>query len=69
MPFVATLYQNILGRPPEADNGGLDFWLNSIHSGSSRADVTFGISESPEHQTKLAPSIDNGIVFLDHLFL
>jgi hypothetical protein len=66
--FVTLLCQNILGRDPAGDPG-LQFWLNSLAQGTSRPDIVVGISESPEHQTRRAADIDNGIKFFDHPWL
>ncbi len=66
--FVTLLYRNILGRDPTGDPG-FNFWLDSIHNGHSRAEVTYGISESKEHADLRASAIEaNGIVFVDHPF-
>jgi hypothetical protein len=66
--FVTLLYRNILGRDPTGDPG-LDFWLNSIASGTPRPDIVVGISESEEHKDIRAGVIDNGVQFFDQPFL
>ena len=44
--FVELLYQNVLGRA--ADAGGLANWVGQLDSGTARAQVVLGFSESPE---------------------
>jgi len=44
--FVDLLYQNVLGR--SADAGGLADWTGRLDSGTSRAQVVLGFSESNE---------------------
>ena len=52
--FVQLLYNNVLDR--EGDAGGIEFWTNSLNSGSTtRTDVVIGFSESLEHQAKVLP--------------
>lgn len=46
--FVATLYQNALGRTPEAD--GLAHWMNQLAAGMSRDQVLTAITNSQESQ-------------------
>ncbi len=46
--FVRGLYQDILGRSPEA--GGLTDWLDVISGGASRLDVATALWETPEHR-------------------
>ena len=66
--FVTLLYRNILGRDPTGDPG-LEFWLNSLASGTPRPDIVVGISESEEHKDIRAGVIDNGVQFFDQPFL
>ena len=67
--FVTLLYKNILGRDPAGDPG-FAFWTDAIHNGVSRAEVTYGISESKEHADLRAPVVEAaGIAFIDHPFL
>jgi autotransporter-associated beta strand protein len=56
--FVNNLYQGALGRAPEA--GGVDFYLNQIAQGVSRATVALEISQSPEAQIHLVGVIEGG---------
>ena len=44
--FVDLLYNNVLDR--DADTTGLNFWLNELATGSTRAEVVVGFSESRE---------------------
>ncbi len=44
--FVELLYQNVLGRNPDAP--GSAFWLGRMASGMTRSEVVLGFSESPE---------------------
>ncbi len=44
--FVTLLYNNVLGRAP--DPIGLQGWIDLLNSGTSRADVVGGFSESTE---------------------
>jgi len=48
--FVNALYQNVLGRLP--DQSGLNFWLDQLAHGTSRATVLVGFAESPENVLK-----------------
>jgi Ca2+-binding RTX toxin-like protein len=45
--FVTLLYNNVLGRAPDA--GGLADWLRLLDSGGSRTAVVVGFSDSPEY--------------------
>lgn len=47
--FVELLYQNVLGRA--SDPGGLQGWLTALATGSTRADVVVGFSDSTEFIT------------------
>ena len=57
--FVQLLYQNTLHRP--ADPAGLANWTNALATGTSRAQVVLGFSESAEHIANTAPHINNGV--------
>jgi hypothetical protein len=53
--FVTNLYQNGLGRAPDA--AGLAYWTGALASGAARADILLQIAQSPEailHNTQLA---------------
>jgi hypothetical protein len=59
--YAAQLYENVLHRTPDA--GGLQFWVDSLNTGMSRAEVLIGFSESAENQANVIGSIQNGIFF------
>ena len=59
--FVSLLYNNILGRDP--DQSGFDYWINEIESGTSRAEILPGFSESQENQINVIGDIANGIEY------
>jgi hypothetical protein len=61
--FVNKLYGNVLHRAP--DQGGLDYWLNVLRQGQTRAAVLISFSESPENQSAVLPTINNGIAFAE----
>lgn len=44
--FVDRLYQNVLGRTPDA--GGRAYWINQLTGGVTRGQVMVAFSESPE---------------------
>ena len=45
--FITTLYQEILGRAPDA--AGLTNWVNAVNSGDTVAQIVSGFWYSPEH--------------------
>lgn len=58
--FVTRIYQNVLGRAPDA--AGLAAWSGSLEAGQqSRGQVLAGISESPENQSRSAGQVAGGI--------
>ena len=57
--FVTELYNHVLHRAPEGE--GYQFWLNSLSSGVSRAQVLADFSESTENINQTDPLIANGI--------
>ena len=57
--FVDRLYQNVLGRAGE--QGGRDFWVGSLHHGTTRAEVLVAFSESAENKAGTAALARNGI--------
>jgi hypothetical protein len=59
--FITLLYQNVLHRAP--DEGGMQFHLDELASGQSRADVLTHFSESPENQANVIGSIQDGMYF------
>jgi hypothetical protein len=58
--FTTLLYSNVLGRQP--DSSGLATWTTSMDSGTQRAEVVVGFSESAEHQSQRAAYIDDGVM-------
>ena len=52
--FVTRVYQNVLGRDPEAE--GYAYWMGRLNSGMSRGEVMVGFSESIENQQASANS-------------
>jgi hypothetical protein len=56
--FVTQLYQNILGRGPDA--AGLAFWLGTLSSGANlRSDVVTGFTSSFENLSSIVASATN----------
>jgi hypothetical protein len=60
--FVTLLYNNVLGRGPDAN--GLKYWGDQLRAGSTRADVLVGFSESQENRTNLLPEMADGYWFI-----
>jgi len=54
--FVTRMYQNVLGRAPDA--GGLASWLRSLNAGASRSEVLLGFSESGEFKNNTSLDVD-----------
>ncbi len=62
--YVARIYQNVLGRTPDAS--GLAFWQGNLDNGTAtRAQTLAGISESAENKAATAPAVATGIWDLD----
>lgn len=59
--FANRLYQNVLDRA--ADPEGLAYWLGLLATGTSRASVTLGFTESFEFQDHTLASVEDGIVY------
>ena len=58
--FVTLLYENALGRAPDA--AGLNLWVGGLNNGSlTRPDVVLGLSDSAEFKAKTAPALANGL--------
>jgi hypothetical protein len=53
--FVTRLYQNVLGRAPDA--AGLQSWVNALNAGASRQTVLLGFSDSIENKTDTEATI------------
>ena len=56
--YVEFLFVNALGRASDAD--GKAFWVGKLASGSDRADLLIGFSESLEHRAQTADLVDQG---------
>ena len=54
--FVTRLYQNVLGRSPDA--GGLSEWVRALNAGTSRASVVVGFSDSTEFKSNTSIDVD-----------
>jgi serralysin len=61
--FVTLLYQNALGRAPDAS--GFTGWVNALNTGMSRSDVVIGFSESVEDIEKTRSGIEKGLWLRD----
>ncbi len=61
--FLTKLYENVLGRTPEAT--GYNWWLNELNTNPSKtkAKVLADFSESGENQNGVASLIGNGIAY------
>ena len=60
--YVNLLYQNILGRAPDAE--GLDYWLSNMQKGiDTPAVVLASFSEGVENKANVALDITNGIYY------
>ncbi len=57
--FVALLYENVLGRAPDAE--GLAFWVNAMAAGAGRSGAVLGFSESAEYKLRAADAYRNGL--------
>jgi hypothetical protein len=53
--FVALVYQNVLGRAPDA--GGLAYWVNQLNAGMTRGDMMVAFSESPEYRNVIGNEV------------
>jgi hypothetical protein len=61
--FLTKLYQNVLGRQPEAS--GYNWWLNELNTNpqKTKAKVLADFAESAENQTGVINLIGNGITY------
>ncbi len=59
--FLTLLYRNVLKRAP--DQGGLDFWVKAMQSGTPRAQVLQEFSESGENRANVAAVIKAGVTY------
>jgi hypothetical protein len=53
--FVTQMYQDLLGRKPDA--AGLAYWTNLLDQGTSRSDVVLQIEQTPEYLGDVVQSI------------
>jgi len=61
--YITALYNNVLGRDPDAE--GFAWWLNDLENtpGFTRAHLLYHFSESAENKQKTADQVANGIEF------
>jgi len=61
--FLTKVYQNVLGRQPEAE--GYNWWLNQLNTNpeKTKAKVLADFAESPENQTGVLGLIGSGITY------
>lgn len=59
--FLTLVYQNVLGRNPDAQ--GYAYWMDELDTGFGRASVLASFSESEENRANVAEAIDDGIWF------
>ncbi len=61
--FLTKLYQNLLGRDPEAS--GYNWWLNELNTNPSKtmAKALADFAESNENQAGVASLIGNGVTY------
>ncbi len=60
--FIDRLYENVLGRLPDAD--GAAHWRDSLDNGAARRDVVLSFTDSAENITRTAAAIDDGIWYV-----
>jgi hypothetical protein len=60
--FLNLLYQNVLGRGPDA--GGRAYWMDELADGFPRENLLASFSESLENQNLVAAEVQNGIWFI-----
>ena len=63
--FIRLLYANVLDRTP--DQKGLDYWINDLKQGLTRAAALASFSESNENKTNVANLIANGIEYTNFI--
>ena len=61
--FVQYLYQEALGRGPDAQ--GEAYWAGLLASGTSRIDVAVSFALSPENQAQIATALQGGVFVPD----
>jgi hypothetical protein len=60
--FIELLYLNVLHR--QGEDAGVQFHLNELASGQTRADVLVHFSESPENQANVIGQIQDGMLYV-----
>jgi hypothetical protein len=58
--FVAALYQDVLGHAP--DTAGQAAWLNALHNGQSRQDVSQGLVSSVEKDLEVIDALYRSVL-------
>jgi hypothetical protein len=61
--FVARLYQNVLGRGPDA--AGVTYWADALRTGMKRVNALLAFSESAENKAATAASTLGGMPFAE----
>lgn len=59
--LVNLLYENVLGRP--ADQAGLEYWINDLQHGLSRAQLVASFSESAENIANTMDVLQHGVMY------
>lgn len=68
--FVTKLYNNVLGRDPDAD--GFNFWMNALKSDTVtehttlRAQIMVDFSDSVENIAKVVGTLEHGVAYIPH---
>lgn len=63
--FITALYNNVLHRNPDQD--GLNFWINAMHNGGTRAEVLVGFSDSAENINVMSSIIPVGVSYIPYV--
>lgn len=62
--FITALYQNVLGRTPDAD--GFTYWLGQFDSGGlGRSDMLVAFAESKENVSRASDNLEDGVFVLN----
>ncbi len=59
--FVDLVYQNVLGRQPDA--AGRSYWVGRLNGGFARSAMMIGFSESPEFKTSSRRLMDTAVMY------
>ena len=65
--FVTTLYQEILGRAPDA--AGLTSWVNAVNSGDTAAQIVSSFWNSSEHTANPIGNLNTATLDADNAFI